>query len=164
MIHQALSLLIPKVTDEVEAMIGTRNKSKPPQKRMSLDPRRRAWIDNQDKSESNEKIIKREDCILPQILKSTLKQIAGDKFLQKASLRKILIQRGSLALRISSEKKVLEETRKGGIVPNNWDLIDEWIGSIIQYIFSQSDSSMNEIPNNDDYIVAIEDHHYNKFK
>jgi len=164
LIHQALSLLIPKVTDEVEAMIGTRNKSKPPQKRMSLDPRRRAWIDNQDKSESNEKIIKREDCILPQILKSTLKQIGGDKFLQKASLRKILIQRGSLALRISSEKKVLEETRKGGIVPNNWDLIDEWIGSIIQYIFSQSDSSMNEIPNNDDYIVAIEDHHYNKFK
>ena len=164
LIHHALSLLIPKVADEVEAMIGTRNKSNPPQKRMSLDPRRRAWIDNQHKSEGNKQIVKREDCILPPMLNGALKELRGDTFIQKSSLRRILIQRGSLAAHIAAEKEVLKETHKGGIVLNNWDLIDEWIGSIIEYIFSQSDSSMNEIPKNDDYIVAIEDHHYNKFK
>ena len=131
---------------------------------MSLDPRRRAWIDNQHKSEGNKQIVKREDCILPPMLNGALKELRGDTFIQKSSLRRILIQRGSLAAHIAAEKEVLKETHKGGIVLNNWDLIDEWIGSIIEYIFSQSDSSMNEIPKNDDYIVAIEDHHYNKFK
>jgi len=168
LVDKALSLLTQPLDEAVKDVIQRRKKLKNDVKKPVSDPRHRAWADSQNnkpESKSNEKILKREDCKLHSTLKHPLKQVEGHLFLSRSSIKKTLIQRGDLNLIIKAEKKMVADYRKGETLPKDWQFVQSWLNSIVDYIWSSSsDEIFKKYSYDESFIEHIENHHFQRFK